>query len=134
MSNIPGDLRYTKEHEWVRTDSETTGFVGITDFAQDQLGDIVYMSLPEIGNIVTQSEKMGEVESVKSVSDLFSPVSGEILEVNQEVLGHPELVNEEPYERGWLIRLRPSDPSEDKALLNAQDYQELLDKLAGDVH
>ena len=133
MSTVLPDLRYTSEHEWVRTESASM-VVGITDYAQEHLGDVVYLNLPSVGSNIKQFAPMGEVESVKSVSDLFSPVSGEILEVNQEVLGHPELVNEEPYERGWLIRLRPSDPSEDKALLNAQDYQELLDKLAGDVH
>lgn len=122
MSNIPGDLRYTKEHEWVRTDSETTGFVGITDFAQDQLGDIVYMSLPEIGSIVTQSEKMGEVESVKSVSDVFSPVSGEVLEVNQNAIDTPEVVNESPYEKGWLIKVRLADPVELTSLLSPEEY------------
>ena len=122
MSNIPGDLRYTKEHEWVRTDSETTGFVGITDFAQDQLGDIVYISLPEIGSIVTHSEKMGEVESVKSVSDVFSPVSGEVLEVNQNAIDSPEVVNESPYEKGRLIKVRLADPVELTSLLSPEEY------------
>ena len=126
MSNIPGDLRYTKEHEWVRTDSENIGIVGITDFAQDQLGDIVYISLPEIGSIVTQSKKMGEVESVKSVSDVFSPVSGEILEINQDAINTPEVVNESPYEQGWLIKVRLADPEELSSLLSPDEYDRHL--------
>ena len=126
MSNIPGDLKYTKEHEWVRTDSENIGIVGITDFAQDQLGDIVYISLPEIGSIVTQSKKMGEVESVKSVSDVFSPVSGEVLEVNQDAIDTPEVVNESPYEQGWLIKVRLADPEALSSLLSPDEYDRHL--------
>jgi len=126
VSSIPGDLKYTKEHEWVRTDSENIGIVGITDFAQDQLGDIVYISLPEIGSIVTQSNKMGEVESVKSVSDVFSPVSGEILEINQDAINTPEVVNQSPYEQGWLIKVRLADPEELSSLLSPDEYDRHL--------
>ncbi|MDP3768816.1 MAG: glycine cleavage system protein GcvH [Dehalococcoidia bacterium] len=120
--NVPADLRYTKEHEWVRDD----GGVGITDYAQDQLGDIVYLDLPAAGTSLSQLEKMGEIESVKAVSDLFSPVSGEVLEVNQEAVDNPELVNSEPYGRGWLIKVRLGEPSELNSLLSPKAYEELV--------
>ncbi|MEX0785571.1 MAG: glycine cleavage system protein GcvH [Dehalococcoidia bacterium] len=123
--NIPEELRYSSEHEWVRTEADTAT-VGITDYAQDQLGDIVYVDLPATGASVTQLEKMGEIESVKAVSDLFSPVSGEVVEVNQEAVGSPELVNEEPYGRGWLVKVRLSDAGEIDKLLSAQAYDELI--------
>lgn len=121
----PTDRRYTNEHEWVRVD-DGTGTVGITHYAQDQLGDIVYVDLPATGASVKQSEKLGEIESVKAVSDLFSPVSGEVVDVNEEVNDHPELVNESPYEKGWLVRLRLADPTELDALLTAEQYDQLL--------
>ncbi len=121
----PADLRYTKEHEWVRLEGET-GVIGITDYAQDQLGDIVYLDLPSSGAAVAQYEKMGEIESVKAVSDLFSPVSGEVAEANQEAADSPELVNDDPYGRGWLIKVRLSDPAEVDGLLSAEAYQELV--------
>lgn len=123
--NVPADLRYSKEHEWVRVE-DGVGVVGITDYAQDQLGDIVYLDLPEAGATVAQYAKMGEIESVKAVSDLFSPVSGEVVEVNAEATDSPELVNSEPYGRGWLIKVRLSDPNEVDALLTAEAYQELI--------
>ncbi len=119
--NVPPDLRYTKEHEWVSLEGDT-GSVGITDFAQDQLGDIVYLDLPAAGAPLTQFGKLGEIESVKAVSDLFSPVSGEVAEVNQEAIDSPELVNQEPYGRGWLIKVRLSDPGEIEGLLLAEAY------------
>ncbi len=121
----PDELRYSKEHEWVRAD-EGTAEVGITDYAQDQLGDIVYLDLPPAGAKVTENEKMGEIESVKAVSDLFSPVSGEVVEVNQEAIDEPELVNQEPYRRGWLFKVRLSDAGELEKLLSAGAYQELV--------
>jgi glycine cleavage system H protein len=120
---VPPDLRYTKEHEWVRVDGDTAA-VGITDYAQDQLGDIVYLDLPKVGATLRQLEKLGEIESVKAVSDLFSPVSGEVTEQNQEAMKAPELVNQEPYGRGWLLRLRLSDASELEKLLSPQQYEE----------
>ena len=123
--NIPDDLRYSKEHEWVRVEGDL-GTIGITDYAQDQLGDVVYLDLPSVGATVTQMEKMGEIESVKAVSDLFSPVSGEVVEVNQEAVDAPELVNNDPYGRGWLIKVRLRDPSELDRLLSAEAYRELL--------
>ena len=121
----PTDRRYTKEHEWVRLENDL-GTVGITDYAQDQLGDIVYLDLPSVGTQVKQLDKLGEIESVKAVSDLYSPVSGEVVEVNQEVTDRPELVNQSPYEDGWLVRVRLSDPAEVGNLLTAAQYDELI--------
>ena len=121
----PADRRYTKEHEWVRVDGDI-GTVGITDYAQDQLGDIVYVDLPSPGTQLKQFDKLGEIESVKAVSDLYSPVSGEVVEVNQEVVDRPELVNQSPYEEGWLVRLRLADPAELDNLLTAKQYDELI--------
>jgi len=122
---FPADLRYSKEHEWVRAEGDTAT-VGITDYAQDQLGDIVYLDLPAARANVTQLEKLGEIESVKAVSDLYSPVSGEVVEVNQEAIDSPELVNNDAYGRGWLIKVRMSDASELDKLLTAQAYEELV--------
>jgi len=121
----PSDRRYTKEHEWVRVEDDM-GTVGITDYAQDQLGDIVYVDLPSPGTQVKQLEKLGEIESVKAVSDLYSPVSGELVEVNQGVNDRPELVNQSPYEEGWLVRVRLADPAELDNLLTAKQYDELI--------
>ena len=121
----PADRRYTKEHEWVRVEDDL-GTIGITDYAQDQLGDIVYVDLPSPGTPVKQLEKLGEIESVKAVSDLYSPVSGEVAEVNQEVNDRPEVVNQSPYEDGWLLRVRLADPAEVESLLSAEQYDELI--------
>jgi glycine cleavage system H protein len=121
----PTDRRYTKEHEWVRVQNDL-GTVGITDYAQDQLGDIVYVDLPSVGSHVKQLEKLGEIESVKAVSDLYSPVSGEVVEVNQGVNDKTELVNQSPYEEGWLVRVRLADPAELDKLLTAKQYDELI--------
>jgi glycine cleavage system H protein len=121
----PTDRRYTKEHEWVRLENGL-GTVGITDYAQDQLGDIVYLDLPSPGTQVKQLDKLGEIESVKAVSDLYSPVSGEVVEVNQEVNDRPELVNRSPYEEGWLVRVRLADLAEVDNLLTAEQYDELI--------
>jgi len=121
----PTDRRYTKEHEWVRVE-DNVAVVGITDYAQDQLGDIVYLELPSPGTQVKQLDKLGEIESVKAVSDLYSPVSGEVVEVNQEVNDRPELVNQSPYDEGWLVRVRLADPAEVDDLLSAEQYDELI--------
>jgi len=123
--STPTDRRYTKEHEWVRVD-DGVGTVGVTDYAQDQLGDIVYLDLPTPGTPVKLFEKLGEIESVKAVSDFYSPVSGEVVDVNEAVADHPELVNESPYEKGWLVRVRLADPAELDALLTAEQYDALL--------
>jgi len=122
----PRDLRYTKEHEWVRLGPDGTAEVGVTHFAQEQLGDIVYIDLPGVGSSITQHGKMGEVESVKSVSDLYSPVTGEVVEVNKEAVEHPEQVNQAPYDKGWLIRVRLSDPAEAEQLMTAEQYEALV--------
>ena len=121
----PADRRYTKEHEWVRVEDDL-GTIGITDYAQDQLGDIVYLDLPSPGTQVKHLDKLGEIESVKAVSDLYSPVSGEVAEVNQEVIDRPELVNQSPYDEGWLVRVRLADPAEVDSLLSAEQYDELI--------
>jgi len=121
----PTDRRYTKEHEWVRVENNLST-LGITDYAQDQLGDLVYLDLPSPGTQVKQLDKLGEIESVKAVSDLYSPVSGEVTEVNQEVVDKPELVNQSPYDEGWLVRLRLADPAEVDGLLTAEQYDELI--------
>jgi glycine cleavage system H protein len=117
----PADRSYTKEHEWVKVEGDVAT-VGITDFAQDQLGDIVYIDLPEPGAAIKQFEKMGEIESVKAVSDLFAPISGEVIEGNAQVVEKPELVNSDAQGEGWLLKVRLSDVTEVDALLSAEDY------------
>ena len=121
----PNDRKYSREHEWVKVEDPDTNraLAGITDFAQDQLGDIVFVELPKLGSTVSHMGKMGEIESVKSVSDLFSPVSGEVIEVNDRLLDHPEISNEDPFGEGWLIRIRLTDASELDALLTAEEYE-----------
>ena len=126
--NFPTDLKYTKEHEWVRVDDDT-GVVGITDYAQDMLGDVVYLDLPSAGAKVEQHGKLGEVESVKAVSDIYAPVSGEVIEVNQEAVDTPELVNASPYDRGWLVKLRLSNPGELDGLMDSTAYDAYITKL-----
>jgi len=122
---VPPELRYSKEHEWVRVEGDAAT-LGITDHAQEQLGDLVYLELPKVGTAVHQFEKLGEIESVKAVSDLFSPVSGEVTERNEEAVKSPELVNQDPYGRGWLVRLSLSDASEVDKLLTAERYEALV--------
>ncbi len=117
----PEDRKYTKEHEWVKVDGDVAT-IGITDFAQDQLGDIVYVDLPEPGATIKQFEKMGEIESVKAVSDLFAPISGEVIEGNIQVVEKPELVNSDAQGEGWLLKVRLADAAEIDALLSAGDY------------
>lgn len=126
---VPADLRYTKEHEWVRVE-DGTGAVGITDYAQDQLGDIVYVDAPEAGTKIEQMAVFGEIESVKAVSELYSPVSGEVIESNGALADSPELVNDSPYGDGWIVKVRLSDPSEVDGLLTADQYSELLEREA----
>lgn len=125
--NIPADLRYSAEHEWVRLNAAgDVGTIGVTDYAQDQLGDIVYLALPAAGATLAQFGKMGEIESVKAVSDLYSPIAGEVVEVNQEAIDSPELVNNDAYGRGWLIKVRLADAAELDKLLSAEAYDELI--------
>jgi glycine cleavage system H protein len=123
--SYPDDLRYHEEHDWARVEGDEA-VLGITWFAADALGELVHFEPPEVGSNVTKDGTYGEVESVKAVSDLVSPLSGEVLEVNQQVIDAPETVNEDPYGEGWLIRIRLSDPSEVQALLDAGAYRQLL--------
>ena len=121
----PDDLKYTSEHEWVRTPGEAEGSVrvGITDFAQDALGDIVYVSLPQVGDTVTAGDTCGELESTKSVSDIYAPVSGEVVATNAALDSTPELVNSDPYEAGWLFEVSVSDASQVDGLMDAAAYE-----------
>lgn len=122
----PENLRYSKEHEWVRVEAGGMVVVGITFFAQDQLGDVVFLNLPSSGAEVEQFTRMGEIESVKAVSDLFSPVSGRVVEINQEAVKNPELVNKDPYDKGWLIKVALKDLSELDKLMNVTEYQQWI--------
>jgi glycine cleavage system H protein len=117
----PHDRSYSKEHEWVKVSGDLA-LIGITDYAQDQLGDIVYVDLPQPGTQLTQFEKMGEIESVKAVSDLYTPISGEVVRVNDAVVEKPELVNTDPHGEGWLLEVRRTDASEMEKLLTADEY------------
>lgn len=123
----PSDLKYHKEHEWVRVEGDVA-VVGISDFAQDQLGEVVYVDLPSAGDSVAADETFGEIESVKSVSELFSPVSGEIVEVNDALSDAPETVNSDAYGDGWMIKVRMSDASELDALMSASDYESFINE------
>ncbi len=120
---IPGNLRYSKEDEWARADNDRVT-VGITDYAQGQLGDIVFIELPEVGRTVEKGEPFGVIESVKAVSDLYAPISGEIVEVNPDLAERPEVVNEDCYGDGWMITIAPEDDAEVEALLDAGAYRE----------
>jgi len=120
----PGGLLFSKEHEWVKLDGESAT-IGITDYAQNALGDIVYVELPRIGATIKQFSNVGVIESVKAVSDLFTPISGEVVEINEALEGDPAAVNREPYGAGWLLKLRVSDPNETKNLLSATDYEKI---------
>jgi glycine cleavage system H protein len=122
---VPADLRYTKDHEWVRLDGDQAT-VGVTDFAASQLGDVVFVDLPASGKAVAQFATFGVVESVKAVSDLFAPIGGEVAEANGALSDHPELVNSDPYGEGWMIRLRVSDPGQVDGLLDAAAYEQLV--------
>ena len=121
MAEVPGELRYNVDHDWVLVD-DGVGICGITDYAQGELGDIVFLELPEVGDIVTQGESYGTVEAVKTVSELISPVSGEVIEVNEVLTQDASLVNVDPYDSGWMIRVRLSDPTEIDELMDADSY------------
>jgi glycine cleavage system H protein len=121
------ELRFSKEHEWLRLSGDGMAVVGITDFAQDSLGDVVFVELPEVGSAVTQFAKMGEIESVKAVSDLYSPVSGSVTGRNEKLIDQPELVNESPYQHGWMLRIELTDSTEVDSLLTAAEYQALVE-------
>jgi len=123
MANIPDDLHYSKDHEWVRVDGNVA-IVGITDYAQDSLGDVVYVELPKVGDDFAANESFGSVESVKAVSEVFSPVSGEIVGTNEALADTPEKVNQDPYGEGWMIRVQMSNPGEVDSMLTAAEYED----------
>ena len=125
--NFPADLKYTKDHEWIRVEGDVA-YVGITDFAQSELGEIVYVDITTEGETVEKEEVFGTIEAVKTVSDLFMPATGEVLEVNPELEDAPELVNEDAYGKGWLIRVTVADPAQLDELLSADEYQKLIAK------
>ncbi len=127
MATVPADLKYSKSHEWVKMEGEIA-VIGITDHAQAELGDITYLDLPEPGRILAADSLFGEVESVKAVSELFSPVSGEVVETNSEITSATELVNEDPYGKGWLIKVRLSSTEDLASLLDAADYEKFADE------
>ncbi|MEQ9618206.1 MAG: glycine cleavage system protein GcvH [Deltaproteobacteria bacterium] len=127
MVQIPDELKYTTDHEWAREEDEFL-VIGITDFAQDALGEIVYIELPSEGDEITKGDPFGAVESTKAVSDLYAPVSGDVVEVNEVLLDSPETLNEDPYGEGWMIKVKPYDPEELDDLMNVEDYTEYVEK------
>ena len=123
--NFPQDLKYTNEHEWIRVEGDIA-YVGITDYAQEQLGDIVFVDIPTVGETLEEGETFGTIEVVKTISDLFLPIAGEILEENEELADNPELVNQDPYGKGWLIKMKPADVKEVENLLDAEAYKQVI--------
>ncbi len=123
----PADLLFSKEHEWVKLDGDSAT-IGVTDYAQNALGDIVYVELPRVGSAIKQFSNVGVIESVKAVSDLFTPMSGEVVEVNSALDNDPAAVNRDPYGAGWLLKIKPADPNETKSLLSAADYAKLAEE------
>ena len=124
--SVPADLRFTKEHEWVRIEGDTATF-GVTDHAQEALGDIVFVELPEVGRNVDAGEAYGVVESVKAVSDVYAPVAGEVIEINEALEGEPDLVNSDAYGTGWIIKVKISENNDSAELMNPEEYTEFLD-------
>ena len=127
MSELPGDLLYTKEHEWLRREDDGSVSIGITDHAQSALGDLVYVELPEVGQDVEEGGDMAVVESVKAASDVYSPVTGTVTEVNETLADTPETINSDPYGEGWIVKVQPSGDIDEGALLTPDAYQELID-------
>ena len=125
MADYPDNYQYTAEHEWVSVDGDV-GTIGITHHAQDELGDVVFVELPEVGASFEQNSAFGTIESVKAVSDLYAPLSGEVVEVNEELVDRPEVVNEDPHSSAWIVRIKLSDPGQLDGLLTASDYQALI--------
>ena len=125
--NFPADLKYTKDHEWIRVEGDVA-YVGITDYAQSELGEIVFVDITTEGETVAKEEVFGTIEAVKTVSDLFMPVGGEVLEVNAELEDQPELVNEDAYGKGWIIKVAVSDPAELEGLMSAAEYEQMIAK------
>ena len=122
MANVPGDLKYTEEHEYVRKGKDGNAEIGITDYAQGELGDVVYVELPKVGTRFNKHDVFGTIEAVKAVSELFSPIAGEVVAINDRLDKEPALVNSDPYGAGWMIRVKPSNPGEIDALMNAGAY------------
>lgn len=127
---IPADLLYTKQHEWIAIDGDTAT-VGITDYAQQELGDIVYVELPEVGRSFEAEDSFGSVESVKAVSNIYMPMSGKVIEVNEDLADAPEIVNQDPYGEGWLIKIQLTDPSQADELMSAEEYEQYLEEETG---
>lgn len=123
--STPDNLKYTHEHEWIKDNGDGTATIGITDFAQSELGDIVFVEIEDIGFTFSQDEAFGNVEAVKTVSELYAPVDGEIAEINEELEDNPELVNEDPYGEGWMVKIKVTNPSQLDSLLSADDYKEI---------
>jgi glycine cleavage system H protein len=123
--NLPEDVKYTKDHEWAKLEKDTVT-IGINDYAQDQLGEIVFVELPEVGDVFSAEEEFGSVESVKAVSEMYMPISGEVVAVNENLEDAPELVNEDCYQGGWIIKIKPSDPTEMDGLMDKAAYLEML--------
>jgi len=127
---FPSELRYSKEHEWVKVLEDGTALIGISDYAQDQLHELVYVELPQVGREVSQMEAIGTVESVKAVSDVYSPISGTILEVNNELQNSPELINQDPYGKGWIAKIKPKNlEAELRGLMDSESYKKYIEKL-----
>lgn len=126
MSNVPGTLRYAKSHEWLKSEGDGTVTVGISDYAQNSLGDITYVQLPKVGTALKAGETFGVVESVKAASDLYAPVAGSVVAINDHLNSAPETVNQAPYEAGWMLKLKPANPADANALLDAAAYSKLI--------
>ena len=123
--NIPDDINYTDDHEWIKIDSDLA-IVGITDFAQSELGDIIFVEFPDIGESVNQKDTIGTLEAVKTVADIYSPLSGEIVEINEQLESSPELINEDPYNNGWILKIKINNKDEINSLLSGSDYSKLI--------
>lgn len=123
MSNIPSDLKYVASHEWLKLEDDGIITVGITDHAQDLLGDVVFVELPEVGREVSADEEIAVVESVKAASDVYAPIAGEIVEINEELVDSPELANEDPYGKAWFFKIKPANPADYDGLMSADDYE-----------
>ncbi len=128
MSELPGDLQYTKEHEWLRREDDGSVTIGITDHAQSALGDLVYVELPEVGQDLDLDGEMAVVESVKAASDVYAPITGSVLAVNEGLADDPEKINSDPYGEGWIVRLQPAGEIDESGLMSPDDYQALLDE------
>lgn len=129
MAHYPSDRRYTKDHEWAKEEDDGVIRIGVTGYAVEQLGDVIHVDLPPVGSDVQAHERFGDIESVKTVSELFAPVSGEVTEINDELEGSPELINEGPYEQGWMATIKLSDPNEFERLMDSTDYEDFVSKI-----